>query len=63
MGGAMVGNEIEKNRNKHRVWIITVQHKDGSTQVVESASDPAFKVGSVARLDAQGHLSKQADHK
>jgi hypothetical protein len=27
--------------------------------VVESSSDPQLKVGDVALLDAQGHLSKQ----
>jgi uncharacterized protein YcfJ len=59
VGGAMVGNELEKNRNAHKVWITTVQHKDGSSQVVESSSDPQLKVGDVALLDAQGHLSKQ----
>lgn len=59
VGGAVVGNELEKNRNKHRVWFTTVQNKDGSSHVVESASDPQLKVGEVALLNAQGHLSKQ----
>lgn len=63
VGGAMVGNELEKNRNQHKVWFTTVQHKDGNSQVVESASDPQLKVGEVALLDAQGHLSKQASNK
>ena len=63
VGGAYVGNELEKSHKRHRVWITTVQRKDGSTHTIEAGSDPGIKVGEVALLDAKGHLSRQAANK
>jgi uncharacterized protein YcfJ len=59
VGGAVAGNEIEKNMKKYTVWITTVTFKDGSTHSYERTSDPALKSGDVVRLE-NGHPVKAA---
>jgi outer membrane lipoprotein SlyB len=54
-GGAVAGNQIEKNVNKRIVYRVTVRMDDGSFRTVSQASAPAFAVGDKVRL-VQGAL-------
>ena len=59
VAGGLAGNEIEKRSNKHTVWITTVQRKDGTSHVYESASETGLMVGDVAKPDSRGRLKRQ----
>ena len=45
--GGYAGNEIEKNSNKHRVWLVQLVHRDGRKQTRELQRDPQLRAGDV----------------
>lgn len=49
-GGALAGNEIEKNVKKHYAYRITLRMDDGSVRTVSQSTPPAFAVGDKVRL-------------
>ncbi len=49
-GGALAGNEIEKNMKKHYAYRVTVRMDDGSFRTLSQASPPAFAVGEKVRI-------------
>ena len=49
-GGALAGNEIEKNMNKHYSYRVTVRMEDGSFRTVSQSSAPALAVGERVRV-------------
>jgi|SRR3990172_6133182 len=49
-GGAMAGNEIEKNMKRHYAYRITVRMEDGSFRTLSQSSPPAFAVGDKVRV-------------
>ncbi len=56
--GGYAGNEIEKNSNKHTVWVVRLVHKDGHAQTREFSNDPQLRAGdTVASRD--GRLVRQ----
>jgi len=57
VGGGIAGHEIEKQMNKHTVWITTVTLKNGSKHHYESEKAPALKAGDVVRIE-NGHPVK-----
>jgi uncharacterized protein YcfJ len=59
VGGAVAGNEIEKNMKKYTVWVTTVTFKDGSRRTFERTSNPGLKAGDVVTL-SNGHPVKHA---
>ena len=52
--GGVVGNELEKQFKRHKVWVVTTQTKDGSTNKHEFESDPQLKAGDVVVPDGAG---------
>jgi len=49
-GGAMAGNEIEKNVKKHYRYRVTVRMDDGSFRTVSQAAVPSVTVGERVRV-------------
>ena len=49
-GGAMAGNEIEKNVKKHYRYRVTVRMDDGSYRTVSQAAVPSVGVGERVRV-------------
>jgi len=49
-GGAMAGNEIEKNVKKHYRYHVTVRMDDGSFRTVSQAAVPSVTVGEHVRV-------------
>lgn len=49
-GGALAGNEIEKNVKKHYSYRVTVRMDDGSVRTLSQPSAPAFAVGERVRV-------------
>ena len=49
-GGALAGNEIEKNVKKHYSYRVTVRMEDGSFRTVSQPSAPAVAVGERVRV-------------
>ncbi len=49
-GGALAGNEIEKNVKKHYRYRVTVRMDDGSVRTVSQATAPAVAVGERVRI-------------
>jgi outer membrane lipoprotein SlyB len=49
-GGALAGNEIEKNVKKHYSYRVTVRMDDGSFRTLSQPSAPAFAVGERVRV-------------
>ncbi|MBI5911069.1 MAG: glycine zipper 2TM domain-containing protein [Betaproteobacteria bacterium] len=49
-GGALAGNEIEKNVKKHYSYRVTVRMDDGSFRTVSQSSAPAVAVGERVRV-------------
>lgn len=49
-GGALAGNEIEKNMKKHYAYRVTVRMDDGSFRTLSQSSPPAFSVGDKVRV-------------
>ena len=56
-GGALAGNEIEKNVKKHYVYRVTVRMDDGSMRALSQSTPPAFAVGDKVRL-VDGNLTR-----
>jgi outer membrane lipoprotein SlyB len=50
VAGGYAGNEIEKRQKSRRVWIVRLEHKDGSSRTLERASDPGLKAGDIVEL-------------
>jgi uncharacterized protein YcfJ len=50
VAGGYAGNEIEKRQKSKRVWIVRLEHKDGSSRTLERASDPGLKAGDIVEL-------------
>jgi uncharacterized protein YcfJ len=50
VAGGYAGNEIEKRQKSKRVWIVRLEHKDGSRRTLERASDPGLKAGDIVEL-------------
>jgi outer membrane lipoprotein SlyB len=49
-GGALAGNQIEKNVKKHYSYRVTVRMDDGSFRTVSQPSPPAVVVGERVRI-------------
>lgn len=49
-GGALAGNEIEKNMKKHYAYRVTVRMDDGLFRTLSQSSPPAFAVGDKVRV-------------
>jgi len=49
-GGALAGNEIEKNMKRHYAYRVTVRMDDGSFRTLSQSSPPAFAVGDKVRV-------------
>lgn len=49
-GGALAGNEIEKNIKRNHAYRVTVRMNDGSVRSVSQSSPPAFAVGDRVRV-------------
>jgi outer membrane lipoprotein SlyB len=54
VGGAVAGNEVEKNMKKYTVWVTTVTFKDGRKRTFERTSNPELRAGDVVTL-SNGH--------
>ena len=48
--GAFIGNEAQKRQNATKHWQLTVRFDDGTTQTVNSASEPFWHQGDRVRL-------------
>ncbi len=57
-GGAMAGNEIERNVKKHYRYHVTVRMDDGSFRTVSQASVPSVAVGERVRVINGAVLSR-----
>ncbi len=53
VGGGFAGNEVQKHVTAKEVWVTRVQMRDGSTRTFEHASQPAWKAGSVVRVQGK----------
>ena len=49
-GGALLGNQIEKQARKSKEWEMTVRYDDGSTQSFQSKEQPFWHQGDRVRL-------------
>ena len=56
-GGALAGNEIEKNVNKHYAYRVTIRMDDGSVRAISQSTPPPFAVGDKVRL-VDGNLTR-----
>jgi len=57
LGGALVGNEIEKKQSQATRYRITVRLDSGSSLTVEDTRDLNLRVGDRVRLE-DGHISR-----
>ena len=55
IGGAVVGNEIEKKQEQATRYRITLRLDSGSSLIVEDTLDPNLRVGDRVRID-DGHI-------
>ena len=51
LGGALVGNEIEKGKGSVAQWDVRVRLEDGTNKVVRFSSEPSWRVGDKVRID------------
>jgi len=58
VAGGYAGNEIEKRSKSHKVWIVRLSYKDGSTRTFERSQDPQLRVGDLV-LERDGQLTRQ----
>lgn len=49
-GGALLGNQIEKQTRATKVWEMTVRLDDGSTRTLKSEAQPVWRQGDRVRL-------------
>jgi outer membrane lipoprotein SlyB len=57
VGGAVIGNQIEKSNKASQSYDIRVRMDDATFQTIRSASDQGFRVGDKVRVDS-GRLSR-----
>ena len=50
IGGAMAGNQVQKNMNSHRSYEITVRMEDGARRSMIQRSAPAWRTGDSVRV-------------
>jgi len=53
VAGGFVGNEVQKRVTSKEVWVTHVKMKDGSVRSFEHESQPAWKVGSVVKVQGK----------
>ncbi|HEX4944073.1 MAG TPA: hypothetical protein VFV55_06935, partial [Usitatibacteraceae bacterium] len=51
LGGALLGNEVEKNKGAVTAWDVRVRLEDGSNKVVRFNSEPSWRVGDRVRIE------------
>lgn len=51
--GAYAGNEVQKHVTSKDIWVTKVQMKDGSTRTFTQSAPPAWKSGSVVRVEGK----------
>ena len=51
--GGYAGNEVEKKVTSKTVWVSKVTLKDGSTHSYEQAAQPAWKAGSMVKVQGK----------
>ena len=51
--GGYAGNEVQKHVTSKEVWVTKVQMKDGSTRSFEQEAAPAWKSGSIVRVQGR----------
>ncbi len=51
LGGALVGNEIEKSKASVVRWDVRVRLEDNTNKVVRFDSEPPWRVGDKVRID------------
>ncbi|MBC5782514.1 glycine zipper 2TM domain-containing protein [Ramlibacter sp. USB13] len=51
--GGYAGNEVQKHYTSKEVWVTKVQMKDGSTRSFEQEAQPAWKSGSIVRVNGK----------
>ncbi len=50
VGGAVAGHQIEKTTKKSTAYEVTVRFEDGTTRVLQQASEPAWRMGDRVRV-------------
>lgn len=58
VAGGFAGNEIEKRSKSTRVWIVELEHSDGSTQRKELGHDPQLRSGDIVTV-RDGRIERQ----
>jgi outer membrane lipoprotein SlyB len=53
VAGGFAGNEVQKHVTSKQVWITKVQMKDGSSRTFEQEAHPAWKSGSVVKVNGK----------
>ena len=51
VGGAFVGNEVEKSNKKTVAYDVRVHLEDGSYRTVRLATEPGYRIGDKVRID------------
>jgi outer membrane lipoprotein SlyB len=51
--GGFAGNEVQKHVTSKQVWVTKVQMKDGSSRTFEQEAQPAWKSGSVVKVNGK----------
>lgn len=59
VGGALAGNQIEKNMKSTKSYAITVRLEDGTTRVLHEANLPTWRPGDKVRI-VDGRLQANA---
>jgi outer membrane lipoprotein SlyB len=57
--GGVLGHQIEKQLKKHKVYATSVTLKNGTSKKFDTENDPAWKVGTVVEVGADGKLKKR----
>lgn len=50
VGGGLLGNKVEKSQRKTTSYEVTVRMEDGSSQLIDAATMPSWRVGDQVRL-------------
>jgi len=50
VSGAVAGHQIEKNTKKSTAYEVTVRFEDGTTRILQQASEPAWRMGDRVRV-------------
>ena len=51
LGGALLGNEVEKNRSSVAAWDVRVRLDDGTSRVVRLDREPSWRAGEKVRIE------------